>query len=179
MTTDASLITRVLDGDADAYAELVRRYHTACARFAFRMLGNRQDAEDAVQEAFLRAYRALGRYRERDLFRSWLYRILANQCRSAARRRHRHEGRLDPDADPSSVPMPAEGLDTAFVDDALMRAIGGLDPNMREAFLLKHVEGLEYQEMAVVTGASVSALKMRVKRACDALRPKLEAIYNE
>jgi len=104
--SDASIIARVLDGDADAYSELVRRYYAPCARFAFRMLGNRQDAEDAVQEAFLRAYRALGRYRERDLFRSWLYRILANQCRSAARRRHRHEGRLDPDADPSSVPIP-------------------------------------------------------------------------
>src|SRR5438105_3268468 len=90
MSDDAADVQRVLSGDVDAYAKLVDRYYDRCARFAIRMLGNRDDAEDALQSTFLRAYRALGRYQERDRFSAWLYRILVNQCRSiAARRSHR------------------------------------------------------------------------------------------
>ena len=90
MSDDAADVQRVLAGDVDAYAALVDRYYDRCARFAIRMLGNRDDAEDALQATFLRAYRALNRYQERDRFSAWLYRILVNQCRSvAARRSHR------------------------------------------------------------------------------------------
>ena len=90
MSDDAADVRRVLAGDVDAYTKLVDRYYDRCARFAIRMLGNRDDAEDALQATFLRAYRALGRYQERDRFSAWLYRILVNQCRSiAARRSHR------------------------------------------------------------------------------------------
>jgi RNA polymerase sigma-70 factor (ECF subfamily) len=178
VSTDSALVARVLDGDVEAYSELVRRYHAPCVRFAFRMLGNREDAEDAVQEAFIRAYRALGRYRERDMFRSWLYRIVSNQCRTTAKVRRRLETRFQSQeavalhADPAAEPR------EELVQDALMRALADLEPLLREAFLLKHVEGLAYEEMTQVTGASIPALKMRVKRARDVLRPRLEAIYD-
>src|SRR5215217_5427128 len=90
MNEDAADVRRVLAGDVDAYTRLVDRYYDRCARFAIRMLGNRDDAEDALQATFLRAYRALGKYEEQDKFSAWLYRILVNQCRSlAARRSHR------------------------------------------------------------------------------------------
>src|SRR5580765_6829273 len=90
MNDDAADVRRVLAGDVDAYTKLVDRYYERCARFAIRMLGNRDDAEDALQATFLRAYRSLGKYQERDKFSAWLYRILVNQCRSiAARRTHR------------------------------------------------------------------------------------------
>src|SRR5436309_14090904 len=91
MSDDAADVQRVLAGDVDAYAALVDRYYDRCARYAIRMLGNRDDAEDALQATFLRAYRALNRYQERDRFSAWLYRILVIQCRSvAARRAHRY-----------------------------------------------------------------------------------------
>src|SRR5438034_11199362 len=90
MSDDALAVQRVLAGDVDAYAALVDRYYDRCARYAVRMLGNRDDAEDALQATFLRAYRALGKYQERQQFSAWLYRILGNQCRSlAARLSHR------------------------------------------------------------------------------------------
>src|SRR5262249_33629275 len=100
--TDAELVARVVAGDARAFTDLVTRYHAACLRYAAHVLGDRMDAEDVVQEAFLRAYRSLGRYQEREQFRPWLFRILVNRCRSArsrtGTRRLRTAETLDPDA---------------------------------------------------------------------------------
>jgi len=174
--TDVEIIAQVLDGRRDAYRAIVDRYYGDCSRFAYRMLGNRQDAEDALQETFLRAYRALARYRHSDRFKSWLYRILVNQCRTTARQRRRHASRFDPEAGDDSGARgqvdPSERVVEAR--DLLDKLLEPLDPALREAFLLKYGEELEYSEMADITGASVSALKMRVKRACDAMRPHVE-----
>lgn len=179
MSDDAADVQRVLSGDVDAYAKLVDRYYDRCARFAIRMLGNRDDAEDALQATFLRAYRALGRYQERDRFSAWLYRILVNQCRSiAARRAHRERVFVREEALLLNAPdkTPAwSGEDEEFVQ----RVLNELDPLLREAFLLKYVEELSYEEMAALTGAGVSALKMRVKRACDRLRERWERIRDD
>ena len=179
MSDDAADVQRVLSGDVDAYAKLVDRYYDRCARFAIRMLGNRDDAEDALQSTFLRAYRALGRYQERDRFSAWLYRILVNQCRSlAARRSHRERVFVREEAlllnAPDKTPT-WTGEDEEFVQ----RVLNELDPLLREAFLLKYVEELSYDEMAALTGAGVSALKMRVKRACDKLRERWERIRDD
>src|SRR6266508_4494213 len=159
---DGEVIARVLDGDVEAFAILVDRYHDECVRFASRMLRDRHDAEDALQETFLRAYRGLGRYQDRDLFRSWLYRILVNQCRTLAVRRQRERARFAPEEQgaTSGVDSHERGV---VLRDALAVLLAELDPLLREAFLLKHGEGLEYTEMAKITGASVPSLKMRVK----------------
>ena len=174
--TDASLVARAVGGDADAYTILVHRYYDACGRYAERMLGNRADAEDAVQETFLRAYRALGRYREQEQFRAWLYRILSNQCRTVATQRSRYERRVTYDEralSEAAAPM----LDHLDGDAGLLdAALAELEPLLREAFLLKYGEGMEYREMSAITGVGISALKMRVKRACDFLRPRLEKL---
>ena len=171
--SDAELVARVLDGDSRAFAALAERHHEGCARLAWRLLGHRQDAEDAIQEALLRAYQGLGRYREQDQFRSWLYRILVNQCRSLARRRSRLQRRtvVDPEG---RIPGRAES-DEKRVDlrDAFQMALDDLEPKLREAVLLKYGEGLEYAEIARITGVGISALKMRVKRASEMLRPRL------
>jgi len=175
--SDAELIASVLAGHSDAFDALVDRYYEACARFSVRMLGNRQDAEDAMQEAFLRAYRSLARYQERDAFRPWLFRILVNQCRTLARRRTRRELRFV--SNPDALLHAKDEKEDAFdVRDALQNALSALEPILKEALLLKYGEGLDYREMAAATGASVPALKMRVKRACDAMRPRLEAMLN-
>ncbi|HET7631474.1 MAG TPA: RNA polymerase sigma factor [Gemmatimonadaceae bacterium] len=181
MTDDAADVRRVLNGDVDAYATLVDRYYEQCARYAVRMLGNRDDAEDALQATFLRAYRALGKYQERDRFSAWLYRILVNQCRSLAARRARHErvfvreeAALANATDEHAV-VGWSGEDEEFVQ----RVLGELEPLLREAFLLKYIEEMSYEEMSALTGAGVSALKMRVKRAADQLRQRWERIKHD
>jgi len=177
--TDAELVAMVLEGRAQAFATLVGRYHEGCARLAYRLLGNRQDAEDALQEALLRAYRSLARYQDREMFRAWLYRILVNQCRTLGGRRSRWVRRFVHDPSATERPSGDSEETRAEIRDAFQTALDTLDPLLKEAFLLKHGEGLEYAEIATITGAGVSALKMRVKRACDALRPRLEEIWRD
>lgn len=172
--TDAELVSAVLAGDTDAFGELVRRYQHAYFRFAARMLGNRDDADDALQSAFVRAYRSLAGCRTPERFGAWLYQIVINECRTLAISRQRRERRfIAADEAPEPVLETEPVSDTA--DAALIqRALDRLDPAQREAFVLKHVEELEYEEMAELTGASVSALKMRVKRARERLKQLLE-----
>jgi len=172
---DAAIVRRVLDGDVEAYADLVARHRDRLWRYAFHILRDREDAEDAVQEALVRAYRALPRS-EPDRFGSWLFQILVNRCRTIGGRRGRRE----------RVQVADEGaLERAAVEDlserhawreAIAWALDRLSAEQREAFLLKYVEELSYEEMAEMTGDGVSALKMRVKRACDALRALLEGV---
>jgi RNA polymerase sigma-70 factor (ECF subfamily) len=171
--TDASLARAALDGDPRAFTSLVDRHAPACIRFATRMLGNREDAEDVAQETLLRAYRALADYDGTKNFRTWLMTILVNRCRSAMLLRHRRERRVVASETAVQAAVAADGGDV-LLRDAIEKALVALDADQREAFLLKHVEQLEYEEMAAVTGASVSALKMRVSRACTHLKALLE-----
>lgn len=179
MSDDAADVQRVLAGDVDAYAALVDRYYDRCARFAVRMLGNRDDAEDALQVTFVRAYRALDRYQERDRFSAWLYRILVNQCRSiAARRAHREKVFVREEALLLNAPDRSTSW-TGEDEEFVQRVLSELDPLLREAFLLKYIEEMSYEEMSTLTGVGVSALKMRVKRACDRLRERWERIKHD
>jgi len=168
--TDAMLVRRVLDGDPRAFTALVDRHAAACLRFATRMLGDRADAEDATQETLVRAYRALGRYEDRESFRTWLFTILVNRCRTAAARRARRTRLVAADEGALGTAAVGSGAAAAEWRAELERALEALEADQREAFLLKHVEQLSYEEMAEVTGAGVSALKMRVKRACERLQ---------
>jgi RNA polymerase sigma-70 factor (ECF subfamily) len=174
--TDAMLVRRVLDGDASAFTTLVDRHAAACTRFAMRMLGNREDAEDATQESFVRAYRYLGRYEERDYFRTWLFQILVNRCRTLSQRRQRQARVFHNDEAAVRNASVGPAVDGAELRSEIERALAALDPEQREAFLLKHVEQLSYDEMMEITGASVSALKMRVKRACDRMQQLLREV---
>ena len=169
--TDAELVTRTRAGDADAFGALVARYYDACWRFAYHMLGERADADDVLQDSFLRAYLAIGRYDERDQFRGWLFRILTNHCRNAITARGRRTRRfVQDDVAIESAAAPVVGLQLGVEDAALARALALLDPLQREALLLKYAEGLEYGEMSAMTGVGESALKMRVKRGSERLR---------
>jgi RNA polymerase sigma-70 factor, ECF subfamily len=168
---DRGLIARAQQGDGEAFAALVTFYYPQCVRFATQMLGVREDAEEAVQDTFIRAYGALARYEHRERLAAWLFRILANRCRTVAVRRQRRERLVIP-IDPT---VRFEGVAedhrpaTGSLDD-IDRALDALPADQREAFLLRHVEDLSYEEIANITGAGVSALKMRVKRACDRMR---------
>jgi RNA polymerase sigma-70 factor (ECF subfamily) len=173
---DAAIVARVVGGDTAAYSILVARYRAQFARYAVRMLGNREDAEEALQDAFVRAYRSLARCDDPERFGSWLFRILANRCRTSGTRRGRREKTFVRDEVAlldASEDHPAER--DAWREE-INRALLMLDDDQREAFLLKHVEELGYDEMATLTGVGVSALKMRVKRACERLRMLLQEV---
>ena len=175
---DAGLAARAARGDTDAYERLVRHHHASCLRYATRMLRDEADAEDAVQDTFMRAFLAISRYDARLPFRAWLFRILVNRCRTLALQRMRRSRRF-PHDQLALVNAAAPDAPRSDGDEAIRRAVDDLDPLLREAFLLKYVEGMEYHEMSSALGAGVSALKMRVKRACEALRPRLQEIYHE
>ena len=166
------LVRAAKSGDVRAFAALVDAYYARCLRFALHMLSNRGDAEEAVQDTFVRVYRALPNYVEKESFEPWLFRSLANRCRSAGARERRRAALVEFGDVPD---RPSEGhhdLAIAWREEIEM-ALGELPPDQREAFLMRHVEDLSYEDMAAATGAGVSALKMRVKRACDALRLRL------
>jgi RNA polymerase sigma-70 factor (ECF subfamily) len=179
VTPDASLVRAVLDGDAAAFTTLVDRHARACLRYATRMLGSIEDAEDATQETFIRAHGALGRYDGRVAFRTWLMTILINRCRTAIGTRRKREERILADSGAVEAATAAAPTDDLALRDAIERALTQLDVAQREAFLLKHVEQLSYEEMAQITGAGQSALKMRVQRACERLQLLLSEDCNE
>jgi RNA polymerase sigma-70 factor (ECF subfamily) len=172
------LIHAARDGDVRAFAALVDAYYARCLRFALHMLSSRSDAEEAVQDTFVRVYRALPKYEEREAFEPWLFRILANRCRSAGARERRRAEVVEyghvPERSTSS------GHDTTIAwREEIGLALASLPVDQREAFLMRHVEDLSYEDMSEATGAGVSALKMRVKRACDGLRLRLrEAMHD-
>jgi RNA polymerase sigma-70 factor (ECF subfamily) len=172
--TDAALVQRVLEGDVESFAVLVDRHHERCLRIALRLLGSTEDAEETVQDAFVRAYRALGRYEEREQFGPWLTRILVNRCRTAISRRVRHGKTFVDDELAIAAAATRDSADGGMWRAEVERALAALPAEQREAFVLKHVEELEYEAMAEITGAGVSALKMRVKRARERLRALLE-----
>ncbi|HMI48705.1 MAG TPA: RNA polymerase sigma factor [Gemmatimonadaceae bacterium] len=178
-SSDAELIAEVLAGNIDAFAGLVRRHQDTCARFAVRMLGSRVDADDVLQSAFMRAFRGLRGCKDPEHFGGWLYRIVVNECRTYASRQRRREQKFPSSAaaiDGAVAPGPEEA--DADVGGHIERALGTLPSDQREAFLLKHVEEFTYEEIAEKTGVSISALKMRVKRASDTLRELLEGVYD-
>lgn len=172
---DAEIVRRVRAGDTAAFAVLVARYRDRLGRYAVHMLGNREDAEEVVQDTFVRAYRSLARCEE-DRFGPWVFGILVNRCRTAGRRAsRRHRVFVQDEVSLMRTPA-AERADRADWDDTVRWALARLPPVLREAFLLKHVEDMEYDAMARHTGAGVSALKMRVKRACEQLRTLLAEV---
>ena len=175
---DADCVRAVLAGDAEAFGTLVERYQHDYMRFATRMLGTREDADEALQAAFVRAYRALAQCREPARFGAWLYRIVVNECRTRATRRGRREKWFVRD-EVALHQAPAAGTsDDHAVREEIQYALGRLPTEQREAFVLKYVEELSYEEMAEITGVGVSALKMRAKRACRRLRGMLEGVLD-
>ena len=173
--TDAQVVRDVLSGDSNAYRLLVRRYGDALYGHALRMAANQDDAADLVQRALVQGFKKLRTCREPDRVGAWLFRIVANLCKDHIRSPRRTDisltvlaGLLPGQSDPASD---AEG---AEVRSRVWDALAALTPEQREAFVLKHVEGRSYEEIAAVMDLSVASLKMRVHRARQALRGLLE-----
>ena len=176
--SDADCVRAVLGGDAEAFRTLVERYQHAYMRFAVRMLGTREDADEALQAAFVRAYRSLAQCRDGARFGAWLYRIVVNECRTRATRRARRERWFVRHSGALHQAAASDVSERAALREEIQRALDRLAPEQREAFVLKYVEELEYDEMSELTGASVSALKMRAARACRKLRNLLGDLFD-
>lgn len=171
--SDADIVACVRAGDRDAFALLVARHQDALYRHG-RGLGLDHDtALDLVQESLVKAYERLDQCRDAARFRAWLFRIFRNAMLDWSRDLRRREVPLD------AVAEPATDGDEEWrfaVRDSMGAALSGLPPLLREAFLLRHVAGHSYDEIACSTGATLSAVKMRVARARDALRSALHEL---
>lgn len=188
---DRETVGRAAAGDQAAFEALVRGHQREVYALSLRLLGDREDALEAAQDAFLRAFRALPRFRHEATFRTWLLGIVINVCRSrlvsAQHRRERLTGRLervdpasgevqplpirDPAPDPESLARAGE------LRDVLLQALRQLSPDHREVLLLREMSGLEYDHLATVLGCAPGTVKSRVARARTALRQALEGVW--
>jgi RNA polymerase sigma-70 factor (ECF subfamily) len=171
----ASVPLRAKRGEEQAFIEIVDFYYPRCLRFARNMLANDQDAEEAVQDAFVRVYENFARFREDARFDPWLFRILANRCRTLLARSRRHRELIEYGEVPVTAAAPEEEFGAEWVEEVRV-VLDSLPAEQREAFLLRHVEDLSYEDIAALTGVRLSALRMRVKRACDTLRARLTKV---
>ena len=172
---DQLIITSVLAGDRDAFSALIHRYSDPLFRHALGMTGSPDVAEDILQQSFIKAYNHLAEVRGR--FDAWLFRIVANGCKDWLKNIRRTHVSYDEDDQPSAYATPDEDLDRTELRNDLDGALAQLAPSLREAFVMKHVEGRSYEEMADLLGTTVGALKMRVHRAREALQALLEEKY--
>ena len=173
--SDATVVRSVLDGEKEAFALLVERYQDELYRHAERMTGRPDEAADIVQVAFVKGYRNLDRCRNPEKVGGWLFRIAANQCKDWLKNRRRRNLSLDDvRALESEDEEPEDALERGRLGERIRKALDQLVEEQREAFVMKHMEGLSYEEMSERLDASVSALKMRVHRAREELQSLLE-----
>jgi RNA polymerase sigma-70 factor (ECF subfamily) len=169
---DGLLAVRAAEGDEDAFGVLVRRHSRSLLALARCLLGNPQDAEEAVQDAFVSAWRRLPEYRHNAEFRTWMYRITVNRCLTMYRRRPPHLS-LDVLDDPvagDAWGQPARAAEQEAATEALSRALAGLDAGQRVCWVLREVQGLPYKEIAQVTRTSEQTVRGRLFRARRSLQ---------
>lgn len=188
--SEAQIIEAVLHGDVDRFAELVDAHQAQAIRVAFSFLGDYEEARDVAQDAFVDAYRSLGRFRGRAKFSTWLYRIVINGCKDARRRQARQPAVVaavgDPEAaaddglfvvdvhDPSAGP--SDQLAHQELSRRISQAIEQLPDKQREAFVLHHLHGLALADVADVMGCRVGTVKSHVFRATEQLKQRLESL---
>lgn len=161
--------------DATAFRSIVERHHRGMYAFAVRLLGDRAEADDVVQDAFARAFCRLGQYDPSYQLSTWLYRIVLNLCRDRLKSPRRREirGSFDSHADHAS-PGPEAELVAARRAERVRYALSKLRPTYREVLVLKDLQELSYEEVRAITGTPVTALKIRAIRARKTLRALLE-----
>ena len=182
------LVRAAKTGDDKAFGELVRRYDRNVFRIAQHITQNREDAEDVVQDAFLKAYTNLQQFQEQSKFYTWLVRIAVNEALMKLRRRRPErvvsldeEIQTEDDSVPREVadwaPNPEQNYNQAELREILSRTIQGLPPGFRTVFILRDVEGLSTEETAEALELSIPAVKSRLLRARLQLRERLNRFF--
>jgi RNA polymerase sigma-70 factor (ECF subfamily) len=179
------LIARCQGGDREAFSELVQRYQKRLYNFVFRTLQNREEAEDAVQEVFLRVYHAIRNYCPESSFTTWIFRIASNYCIDCFRRRKHANVSLTvnaPEGEESTMEIPDSTHNPEMLfyntelQEALSDAIHSLPPKYRMVILLRHQQNLSYQEISEITGLPEGTVKAQIFRARRLLRERLKSV---
>lgn len=171
---ETTLVVRAQEGDVRAFEALARRHQAVLYRLAVRVMGDPAEAEDALQEALLDAWRRIDRFRGDAAFSTWMYRIVTNRCVAMLRKRRPEPvERVDDTATAPDSPAHAAELDAELA--ALGRALAGLPDGLRICWVLRELEGLGYTEIAAITGAGEDAVRGRIHRAraklAEVMRP--------
>jgi len=184
---DSAAVERARSGDGDAFRQLVEQHGRNIFRLAFRMTGNEHDAEDVVQETFLRAYRQLDKYETRSSFATWLFRIASNYSLDLIRSRKRREDKRERgkseeldilQAAPANSPGPDRIAYSGEVQGHVQAALDELSAQERTAFVLRHFEGMSIEEIGRVLGTGTNATKHSIFRAVQKLRRSLEPLVS-
>jgi RNA polymerase sigma-70 factor, ECF subfamily len=184
---DLSLVHACKEGNAVAFEQLVRRYDVRLFRIAQHITHNREDAEEAVQDAFLKAFRNLGSFQEKSQFSTWLFRITINESLMKLRKRHTRETPIeDSHQDPNTIgpsdiadwaPNPEQLYGALQLREILRSQLQALQPNLRVTFILRDVEGFSTEDTAEMLNVTVDAVKARVLRARLKLRQLLTKYF--
>lgn len=176
-------------GDRAEYARLVDMYYEPIYRLVYRMLGNNQDAEDTLQETFIKAYRHLGGFDGRSSLSTWLYRIATNEALMFLRKRRPESVPVDESGDDAEEQPPLQIVDFCCMPEVelmsgeaqaqLDRAIDRLPPGLRIVFVLRDIQGLSTREAGEVLSLTEMAVKTRLSRARLRLREELSGYYAE
>jgi RNA polymerase sigma-70 factor (ECF subfamily) len=182
---EAVLISRARRGDVAAFEELISAYERKVYNLAYRMCGEREDAADLAQEALVRAFRAIGRFREQSQFSTWLYRIVVNVCLDHQRSRKRHptvsldEPMPGEDGDltrqiVADTPDPQAHYEQLETQMAVQRAISRLSADHRTVVVMRDIQDMAYEDIAAALGLALGTVKSRLNRARQALREELQ-----
>jgi RNA polymerase sigma-70 factor (ECF subfamily) len=180
--SDGEVVDRVLSGNRDAFAVLVDRYQDRLLAYVRYMGFGEAEAFDVVQDGFVRAFRHLRRCGDPDRFEGWIFKIVSNLCRTAGRRSARRAAEpLDSHRRTlvSDEPRPDERVEALALEDRVRGALDRVPDDQREALVLMYLQDYSVREIAEMTGASQSAVKMRLKRGRDALKEELAAFMSQ
>ena len=180
-TNESALIARCQKGDRLAFEELIRRYMDKVYYLAYSVVKNHQDADDILQESFIRVYKSIKKFKERERFYPWLYRIVVNQAKSYLKKREQSfhyssEERMVESAEVDERDIPVDILEEKELRQKINKAIDSLPPQQRLAIRLFEVEGLSMKETAEVLNCRVGTVKSHLHRARWALREKLKDV---
>jgi len=186
---DPELVGLAQDGDSEAFGELVNRYQNKIYRLARRVTDNQEDAEDVLQESFVRAFRAIGGFKGASKFSTWLYRITVNLAAMKRRAQRYHiesldepittkDGEINRDIRDTGID-PLEALIAKEIRESLDRAISDLSPTNKAVFVLRHIEGLSTEETREILNISIPAVKSRLHRTRLVLQERLMSLAQE
>jgi len=168
---DAELVSACAAGAAGAFRELLARYRKSAFALAYQMLGNRDDAEDIAQEAFVRVFQAIASFRREASFSTWLFRIVTNLCLGRIRQDH-HDVELEAVREPRAAQNPCRSVTEGLLTRQVLAAMA---PDLRAVLLLREQEGLSYKDISQALGVPLGTVRSRLSKARAAFR----AIWRE